>query len=343
MARESQEESISSTSNPGRPPGPASSPLSGKTLTPEIACRDYNLLSLWGGVFYHPVFVSSGARVLKLRGEPRYISRDGMPGVSNVLYHNRPGITVATLPLMFQYFGPLTFAPAEEPSSGCRILFALPDQIDYAYFSLPPSIDTSRIPRNWRIHPQRTLVVDRQGLGLWGNFFRDDVKNKIRKGRREKVIISQTSRLPKELWDIAYARKSLRAPIDPSALEQWCDELVAASLLTIHVASIDGKPVAFRGQLVFGEYAYDWIAGSDPQYHSTGANQLLMAEIGDEISKMNLYAWDLVGGQVESIADFKKSFGAAEVVHYHVSAALTPKGRLYSALRKLRYGFWRRS
>jgi len=265
-----------------------------------------------------------------------------MPGFSNILYHERPGIVVATLPLMFQYFGPVTFASDQEPSPGREVLFAPPDDIDYAYFSLPPSVDTSRLPQNWRLLPQKTLVIDKQGLGLWGNLFRDDVKNKIRKARRERVMISIASRLPKELWDTAYARKSLRTPIDPSVLEKWCDDLVAASLLAIHVASIDGRPVAFRGELMFGEYAYDWIAGSDPQYHSTGANQLLMAEIGDEISKMSFLAWDLVGGQVESIADFKKSFGAAEVIHYHVSAALTAKGRIYSALRKLRYGFSRR-
>jgi len=264
-----------------------------------------------------------------------------MSGVSNLLCHSKPGVKIATLPLMFQYFGPLLFAGGKDIDGERAATFAPPGDLDYAHFSLPPDVDFSGLPSCWKAIPRRTLAIDKQGLGNWGNSFRDDVKNKVRKARRERVVISKAEKLPVELWQAAYMRKSLRTPISPDSLIKWCDALIKESLLVIYIAQIDSRPVAFRGELFFGEFAYDWIAGFDPSVHSTGANQLLMAEIGDEISKMNLAAWDLVGGEVEKIAEFKKSFGAIEVIHYHLLGALSLKGRIYSAARKVRYGFTR--
>jgi hypothetical protein len=309
-------------------------------LTSDIASRANNLISLWGGVFYHPAFVESGATALGLDGRSEYISSEKLSGISNILYHRLPKVRVATLPLLFQYFGPIAFNPISNHSEQQKISFLPPDNLDYAYFSLPPGADLSLMPQSWHAVQQRTLVVDKNGLNQWGNSFRDDVKNKIRKARRERVVISIADRLPLDLWGTAYSRKSLRTPIAPTALEKWCDKLIAAKLLTIHIASIDSRPVAFRGELQFGDYAYDWIAGSDPEFHSTGANQLLVAEIGGELAKLNLSAWDLVGGEVERIAEFKKSFGAVEAIHHHVWGATSMKGRIYSAVRKLRYGIF---
>jgi hypothetical protein len=97
--------------------------------------------------------------------------------------------------------------------------------------------------------------------------------------------------------------------------------------------------VAFRGELLYGRFAYDWIAGSDPEYHPTGANQLLMAEIGREFSSLNLEAWDLVGGGgLNSISEFKKSFGAREIAYCQTYRSFGIKGRLFERLRKMRHG-----
>ncbi len=324
-------------SSPGRPPGPVNLSSSDRILTPEVADRDHNLLALWGGIFYHPAFVAPGTEALRLQGCARYIESDIRPAVSNVLLHRRPGIRVATLPLMFQYFGPIAFA-ADTNSQRPRIEFVPPRDLDFGYFSLPPQTEINGLPPSWRAAPQKTIALGNRELAKWGNAFRDDVKNKIRKARRERIEITIAAELPAELWNAAYSRKSIPTPIQPSSLKDWCDKLIAVSLLTIYAAVLDGRPVAFRGELRFGDYAYDWIAGSDPRYHPTGANQLLMAEIGNVLAKSNLVAWDLVGGEVEKIADFKKSFGASEVLHHHVWGATTVKGHLFSVMRRLRNG-----
>jgi len=63
-----------------------------------------------------------------------------------------------------------------------------------------------------------------------------------------------------------------------------------------------------------------------------------MAEIGNEMTGLNLRAWDLVGGQVNTIDDFKKSFGAEDVGYLHAIKAFNVKGRMFAMLRNLRNG-----
>jgi hypothetical protein len=303
-------------------------------------------LTSWGGVFYHPTFVDSGARALSLEGCTRYICENDEPrGISNIIYRERASVRIASLPLLFQYFGPLLYQGADGHVDCVAITDALSSQFDYVHYSFPPAFGDSSsrkileaLQGGWRIIERETIVVDSQGLSEWGRSFRDDVRNKINKARRAHVRIRKADELPGQLWELSYKRKSLATPVGIQSLEQWSRALIDSSLLRIYVAELDGKPVAFRGELVFGEFAYDWIAGSNPIYHPTGVNQFLMAEIGDDLSRLNLRAWDLVGGGIESIADFKKSFGATKMAHWHLRRSFTLKGRAYALLKNLRHG-----
>jgi hypothetical protein len=310
---------------------------SGNPLTIEAAFGDRGLLSLWGGAFYHPVFVDAAARALNLQGQSLSICHGDITGVSNMLFRVRGGVRVATLPLMFQYYGPLFFPGDDHQKTDVEILEPFCAQYDFVYLSLPPQTEIV-VAKRWRVFPQVTLAVTAEGLAIWGNGFRDDVKNKIRKAGREKITIATSSTLPITLWNATFERRRLPNPIAASALESWCRSLIDAGLLIIFVAVKDGQAVAFRGELTFGRYAYDWIAGSDPAFHPTGANQLLMAEIGHDLAPKGLAAWDLVGGQIGSIADFKRSFGALEMEHPHLVRARGLKGRLYSLVRGVRHG-----
>ncbi len=184
-----------------------------------------------------------------------------------------------------------------------------------------------------------TPVLLAADLKTWGSRFGDDVKNKLNKASRAKVEIERTDSLPTGLWEGAFSRRGMKPPIAPEKLAQWCRGLIDTGLLRVFTARIGDKAVAFRGELVHGRYAYDWIAGSDPEHHSTGANQLLMAEIGRELSGLGLEAWDLVGGGgAKSISDFKKSFGAKELPYFQAYRSFGIKGHVFASLRKMRHG-----
>lgn len=294
----------------------------------------------WGGVFFHPDFIWPACEALNLEGQISHITlNENRIGATNILIGNHLPFRAATLPLLFQYYGMLLFEPAHFPDVLGEMDSYLSRKCDFTYLSFPPGISSlDGLSSEWKIIPNLTLALRDDDLGKWGKSFKDDVKNKIRKASREKVSISEHNQLPVELWSTAYTRKNMMPPIAPAALERWCQALVKSSLLRIYVAQIDSHDVAFRGELIFGDFAYDWIAGSSPEHHSSGANQLLMAEIGHSLRYLKCTTWDLVGGEVASIADFKRSFGAKDYPYFQASRAFGLKGKVYEQMRFFRHG-----
>jgi len=312
--------------------------LSSKISFSEAVPEENQLSSIWGGVFFHPIFVHGGAKYLGLDGNIKTIEYDGNKlGASNILYQKRSGIKAVTIPLLFQYFGPVFYNSALEENFFKSVMDHYMETCDFIYLSFTPKFNSiGKLKNGWKINKSATLAIKDSELDAWGNNFRDDVKNKINKANREKVQIIQSLSFNEQLWELSYTRKGLKPPVKPSDLRMWCSNLLDGSILHIYSAIIDNREVAFRGQLIYGDFAYDWIAGSDPEYHHLGTNQLLMAEIGSELRKKGITLWDLVDGRIKGIADFKKSFGAEEFHHWQACKANNIKGKLFGALRRMK-------
>lgn len=296
--------------------------------------------SYWGDIFFDPRFLKPARELLKLKGEVSIISTGGVPTFAvNLLTHKAGPFRTATLPLLFQYFGTLALRDNIGKIETRELNSFIARKCDYVIFSFPPGFPEDILKSDgWRLRKFVTPVFFEKDMNEWGRGFRDDVKNKIRKAQKNSVEISQTDSFPIELWEQTYTRKNMNPPVEPIALAEWCTSLVNDSLLKIFTANIDSIPVAFRGELVSGDFAYDWIAGSNPDFHATGANQLLMSEIGRCLADSGVKTWDLVGGHIQSIYDFKKSFGAKDVVYYQGEKSFNLKGKLFSYLRKIKYG-----
>jgi hypothetical protein len=297
---------------------------------------------IWGGIFYYPQFVDYAAGALNLKGCAYFLkSDDNIIAASNLLLQDRKLVRAATIPHLFQYFGPIPVNESFSPKETELIDRYLHATCDFVFISLPPSPGREYVfPHGWHAVRTVTPALRESEMAGWGGGFRDDVKNKIRKARREKIKIEMSESLPEGLWALAYERRGVSVPLPPANLGRWCSGLIADSLLRLYIARSGDVPVAFRGELLQGRFAYDWIAGSNPDYHATGANQLLMAEIGDDLKSRGVTIWDLVGGQIKSIAEFKKSFGASEIHHYHAYKSINVKGRMFELGRKLKNA-WR--
>lgn len=319
---------------------PASLQSSNRITLSEISEADPRTEKCWGGVFWHPVFVSSARDLLGLRGVASKIDLGGETiGAANLLYRELAGVRSASIPLLFQYYGPLLFENETGRARWQMFERELATQSDFAYLSLPPkSTRREWVSPAWRVICARTIVVDADGLKRWGSRFRDDVRNKINKAKRERVVVSTAELLPQDIWRAPFLRRRISSPIEPEMLARWCRVLIENSLLKIYVASIDSMIVAFRGELIYGEYAYDWIAASEPAFHPTGVNQMLMGEIGADLSKSSVRTWDLIGGEIQAIADFKKSFGAIEMEHLRLYRSFNLRGLLFKVIRNFRHG-----
>jgi hypothetical protein len=322
------------------PRAPGKLQSSNKIRFDDAISNDPRLERTWGGVFFHPAFTAPACVNLRLYGQPSYIvSGNEQIGAVNLLRGRRSIFRAATLPLLFQYYGPLFFKRDSHSATLNELDRYLADLCDFAYLSFSPDLSSlDGLPATWRAIRNVTLALTGENLKRWGRDFKDDVKNKIRKAGREKIEIYETNELPLKLWETAYSRRGLPTPIRADLLENWTGRLVDASLLRIFTAKKDDQVIAFRGELVYGDYAYDWIAGSNPDFHSSGANQLLMAQIGQELSSLNLAAWDLVGGEIAGIADFKRSFGAKDLPYFQAWRSFGLKGKVFEISRKLRHG-----
>ncbi len=320
------------------PRAPGKLQSSNKIKFGDHLSKEPRLKRTWGGVFFHPAFTEPARDILNLQGKPSYITAaKEQIGAVNLLWGKRCIFRAATLPLLFQYYGPIFFKRNSYSSILTGLDRFLTDLCDFAFLSFPPDIRSLEgLPSKWKVIKNLTLALTSEELKRWGQDFKDDVKNKIRKATKEKVEIYETNELPLKLWETAYSRRSMPTPIKPDLFESWSRKLIDASLLRIFTAKKNDEVIAFRGELVFGDYAYDWIAGSDPKFHSMGANQLLMAQIGQELSTLDLAAWDLVGGEVASIADFKRSFGARDFPYFQAWCSFGLKGKIFETARRMR-------
>ena len=108
------------------------------------------------------------------------------------------------------------------------------------------------------------------------------------------------------------------------------------NLAETYIAVYDNKPVAFLTMLIWGNYAYVWLSGSIPDYRHIGVNNFLVLKIGEQLYHRGVANWDMLGGDIESIGDFKKSFGSTLVTHLQLEKNFTLKGKVYRNLMKLK-------
>jgi len=313
---------------------------SNKITFTDLSYEENQLQSSWGGVFYHPVFLKTAAEVLNLEKASFYINvGDIAVGAVNLLYQDRRIIKAATIPHLFQYFGVLFFSQAHEKALIADIIRKLENESDYLYLCFSPEFEgIDDLGKNWNLVKSVTLGLTADDLRQWGANFRHSARKQIKKAEREKVVIKTTESVPVELWEKSYSRSNTPTPISPEQLIMWSGKLIENSLLKIYTAEIENKPIAFRAQLMYGDYAYDWIAGSDPDYNITGANQLLMSVIGDDFRSSEIKMWDLVDARIENIARFKRSFGAKDYYHWQAFRSVGMKGYLFNTMRKYKNG-----
>jgi len=67
--------------------------------------------------------------------------------------------------------------------------------------------------------------------------------------------------------------------------------------------------------------AYYWLAGSDPQYFSTGLNQLLLWKVIGILSGRGIKCFDFVGANTEASANYKAAFNFELVPYFQVDRA----------------------
>jgi hypothetical protein len=296
-------------------------------------------LNFPGSVFYHPDFLAIAADVLNLEYEPLIIYRgDDIIGLANILKGGRFGVKGLLIPSLFQYFGPVIFS--DDKDAFRTIIKAIEQDIDLAVFCLPPEqIDLEEFG-DWKKIPRLTYYLSPESFENMKNNCSSNVKNKLNKAIKANVEIRNVTEFPYQLYQASFKRQGLNPPVGQSQMIAWVEQLMSQKLAFTFVALVDEKPVAVRTVLLYGKYAYAWVTGSLPEYNHLGITHLLLLKTGEFLYNRGAINWDLLGGDIKSIGDFKRSFGSVPQTHFQYEKNFTFKGTLYRNLMKIK-AYWR--
>ncbi len=300
-----------------------------KLVTPE-------LLDFPGSVFYEPIFLITAAEVLNLEFEPAIAIRDNkVIGLANFLIGKRAGIRSASIPRLFQYYGPIGLG--DDPGTANDLALGLIDKkVDLCVYSLTPEASPQFKLTNWQITDRLTYYLDTGDYDSMLTACNSNCKNKINKAIRNDILINESPEFPIDIYLKTFSRRNLNPPISPDTLVRWADQLYENGLLKTFIASHNSISVAFRSVFYYGRYAYNWVSGVIPEGFKYGASNLLMLKVGEYLFNEGISHYDLVGGDIKSIAEFKKSFGGHPRKHVQVEKTFTLKGKAYRGLMKMK-------
>jgi hypothetical protein len=208
------------------------------------------------------------------------------------------------------------------------------ENIDTAVLSLTPEEYPKADYPGWQTLPRITYYLHPGEFDEMKSRCADSVKNKLNKAIKSGISAAAVDEFPWDIYMASFNRQGIKPPLGQDETSEWVRRLTALDLARTFVAYMDDKPIAFRTQLRYRQYAYDWLAGSLNEYGKFGVNQYLMLKIGEDHFRNGIKHWDLLGGDIKSIGDFKKSFGSIVQNHVQLEKNFSWKGALYRRLMK---------
>jgi len=292
-------------------------------------------LAFPGAIFYHPEFLEIAACVQKLNYNPVVFKRDNeILAIANILQRKKFTVRSSTIPHLFQYYGPLILK--NDPQIASAIEKHLRPVTDTAIFSITPELTgVGRFP-GWRIYPRLTYYLAPDSYENMKTRCDATFKKKLNKAAAADLTISQIDKFPWHIYEATFSRKKLAPPLDRQTTCDWVEKLTARGFAATYMIEYEGEMVAFRTELVYNEYASDWLAGSLYDFPKIGINQFLMLKIGEILFRKGISHWDLSGGDIEGVRQFKRSFGAEAKAHIQLEKSFSIKGWVYRKAMKLK-------
>lgn len=256
--------------------------------------------------------------------------RSEIPAVEAVLYLDRRGRV--TQPRMNPYL-PVTFAPS--PTESMPKVYRQWDRLSEAFAhdlakrgvrgSIALSPDVTDI-RQWRWHGFIADVRYTFRLGVPHSLEATDpaVRNKVNRATRAGFTCTLAS---KEQCDEVIAclraseiRQGFSYRIEASDLALASECLGEQSLRAYLCRSPEGEAAAARVVIAAPRHrCVDWAAGTKAEYLSSGATQLLIWEVLNDLEALGAGGFDFAGANIRSVSAAKADWGGVLVPYYGIS------------------------
>lgn len=232
--------------------------------------------------------------------------------------------------------------PYKKEMEGKKIFSSIIDYLEknYDYVNLinhPALIDIRPFQwRGWHCNVRYTSELNLKKIDDIFKKIDNSVLNKIRKAEKLGIKIEQMNdtEMFYKLWRLSYKRKKIKVPLTKNIFFKWADRLLNKKLIKIYFAILKNNiAIASRLELIDVDIAYDLMAGANPNFFNTGANQLLMTSIFRDLLANGINRFDFVGADIPSIAYYKSSFGGTLIPHYQVSKAISLRAKSIRLLK----------
>lgn len=199
--------------------------------------------------------------------------------------------------------------------------------------------------RGWNAVPSYTYNLDINKFpGIYQNMMGRSVMKKINKAKKTKIKIQKSDKIRDflKLYRMTFEKQDRGLPLPEKSVLKLFNILHKAGYCQLYVAkSANGKILSGNIQVSDNpDESFDWLAGSNPKYLNTGANQLLYWSIFEDLAKKGVKRFDFCGADIPSVARHKSGFGGDLTTYYVVSKACSYRTKLKDSLLHLRRNIW---
>lgn len=287
-------------------------------------------------------YAEAAAEAFGLRARPFGVEQDGALVAALVAYEKRRGpYRLAVVPPLTPITPVLLAEPPAEADVHARrspldaLIAGLDGHFHALGFRLQPEITDVR-PFTWAGYTASPRYTYAQPLGPTEAFLAGASKMVRRRIRREadRFELAEASdqldvlgRLEAEVYD----RQGTVSPLDPTQRDVFLRRLLGADLGRLFVLreTATGEAVGARVVVTDGTAAFFTIAASRPGPAMTVMTHL----VRERLVEAGVQSLDLVGANLPTVAEFKRSFGMPLVMQFYVTRIARPELRALALLR----------
>lgn len=185
----------------------------------------------------------------------------------------------------------------------------------YLDFRFPPSFKDIR-PLTFNDFLSKvayTYITNISDPGKLFNHFDQDVKRRIKKTQETnhqfvKDNSEQTAKTFFNLQQKSYTRQNLIFKLNQTQFIKYANELRHHDCINIYTIYYENVPITSCFVILENRKSYYLLSGTDIKYSKFGFNQLLIWETIKDLSKNGIEYFDFIGGNNESIAQYKSGF-----------------------------------
>ncbi len=238
-------------------------------------------------------------------------------------------------PLLFTYYSGILFQDFEREKVQKRIMQKneailkihqhLKKTLDFFTLKLHHTIDDIRQFKwlGYEIKPRHTFTLNIESIEKLWDGLSNSLKRKIKDAQEKGFRVLRTTSVDElaQQQILSFEKTGGKFFLNFDELKQLLEKLAQRNLLTIyHLVDKNDQVIASRGISVWGEKAYDVVAGTMGR-ETDNSSHFLLWKILEDLSLNNLKEFDFCGADIESIAFFKMQFGGEIKISFEVSYA----------------------